>query len=213
MGSSRARARGFAIAAAACAALLLACPKRPPAPDAVPPPKPPEPTAPVWIEPQACKRVERLEVRKKERALLATCVGGGTVRFPIALSRVRGAKRVRGDDKMPEGSYRIAGPPRKSRFHIFIPFDYPSKADADRGLAEGVIEKDVHAAIAHAHAKRRMPPQDTPLGGALGIHGEGPRWRGDLDLNWTQGCVAVSDAAIEHLARTVRPGTPLAIVP
>ncbi|RIL05770.1 MAG: hypothetical protein DCC71_09130 [Proteobacteria bacterium] len=216
-----ARARDFAVArslaiAAACFALLLSgCPKKPPAPAPAPPAPAPAPApAPTWIEPSACKRVERLDVRKRERALFATCAGGGQMRFPIALARGRGAKRVRGDEKMPEGDYRIAGPARKSgRFHLFIPIDYPSRADADRALAAGLIGKGEHAAIAKAHAKRRMPPQDTALGGALGIHGEGPRWRGDLDLDWTQGCVAVSDAAIEQLARLVRVGTPLHIAP
>jgi murein L,D-transpeptidase YafK len=114
---------------------------------------------------------------------------------------------------MPEGAYRIAGPPRKSRFHVFIPIDYPSRADADRGLQEGLITKDVHAAIVSAHREGRLPPQDTPLGGVLGIHGEGTRWRGDLALNWTTGCIAVTDPAIAQLSLLARPGTPVQITP
>lgn len=187
---------------------LTACPKSPPPTPSVPAPAPP-PTG----EALPCKRAERLHVRKSERALTVYCAGGGVLDFPIALARERGPKRAEGDQRMPEGEYRIAGPPRTSRFHIFIPFDYPSRADADRALAERRIDASVHAAIVRAHQKRRMPPQDTPLGGALGLHGEGVRWRGDLALNWTEGCIAVTDAAIEQIARMVRPGTPIRIDP
>lgn len=200
------RLRSFAILGIAL--WLAACPKPPP-----PAPSVPAPAPPATGETQPCKRAERLLVRKSERVLHVECKGGGQLTFPIALSRARGPKRAMGDQRMPEGEYRISGPPRTSRFHRFIPFDYPSRADADRALAEKRIDTGTHEAIARAHAKRRMPPQDTPLGGVLGIHGEGTRWRGDLKLNWTEGCVAVTDAAIEQLARIVRPGTPLRIEP
>ena len=191
------------LAAAACS-VWLACAKPPvaPSPEA-------QPETPAAAPP--CKRAERIDVSKSQRSLTVHCVGGGSLRFPIALSRERGPKRVAGDDRMPEGAYRIAGPPRKSRFYLFVPIDYPSRADADRGLKEGLITKEVHAAIAHAQREGRLPPQDTPLGGALGIHGEGPRWRGDLALNWTYGCIAVTDPAIAQLTKLLRPGTPVHI--
>lgn len=153
-------------------------------------------------------------MRKSERRLEARCAEGGLRRFPIALSREPvGAKRRRGDERMPEGDYRLAGPARASRFHRFIPIDYPSRRDADRALAEQRIEAPVHAAIHAAHAAGRMPPQDTALGGLLGLHGEGARWRGDLDLDWTEGCVALSDAAIDWIAAHAAVGTPLRILP
>jgi murein L,D-transpeptidase YafK len=194
----------FAIAAIVA---LAGCPKKP-----APAPEPPAP-APAPPVPATCERVERILVVKSARTLTAECAGGAKLVFPIALSRERGPKRVQGDRRMPEGDYRISGPPRTSRFHVFIPFDYPSRADADLALKEGRIGKDTHASIARAHARKKLPPQDTPLGGALGIHGEGPRWRGDLKLNWTEGCVAVSDKAIEQLSRLVRVGMPVRIEP
>lgn len=195
------------VCAAACSA-WLACAKPPVAPPPAPEAQPETPPASLL-----CKRAERIEVSKSQRSLTVRCVGGGTLTFPIALSRERGPKRAANDERMPEGAYRIAGPPRKSRFHVFIPIDYPSRADADRGLKEGLITKDVHAAIVHAHREGRLPPQDTPLGGVLGIHGEGTRWRGDLALNWTTGCIAVTDPAIVQLSSLARPGTPVQITP
>ncbi len=54
----------------------------------------------------------------------------------------------------------------------------------------------------------RIPPQNTPLGGQLGIHGLG---RGDLDIqrtiNWTNGCVALTNHDIRRLGQWVHVGT------
>jgi hypothetical protein len=158
--------------------------------------------------------VTRIEVRKRERVLEAWCEGGGLRDFPIALSRVpEGAKRSRGDERTPEGDYHVAAAARRSRFHLFLPIDYPSPRDAERALAERSISSAVHRQILAAHAAGRMPPQDTGLGGWVGFHGEGERWRGDLDLDWTQGCFALADDAIDWLARAAPPGTPVRISP
>jgi len=189
---------------------LIGCPK--PAPPPLAPAPSPAPLPPI-VEPSACGRAVRVVVSKAERRATIECSAGGRVVFPIALSRDRGPKRAEGDHRMPEGEYAIAGRARKSRFHLFVPIDYPSRADAERALAEHRIDRATFDAIAQAHAERRMPPQDTPLGGALGLHGEGARWRGELDLNWTEGCVALSDRAIEQLAKLVRRGTPVRIDP
>lgn len=174
-------------------------------------PEPAPPPDPLGLP---CERVRRIEVRKAERRLEAWCEEGGLRAFPIALSREPvGAKLRRGDERIPEGDYRIAGSPRPSRFHRFIPIDYPSIADADRALASRLISNADHRRIVAAHAAGRLPPQDTRLGGWLGFHGEGRRWRGDLDLDWTEGCVAVADEAIDWLARHAARGTPVSIRP
>jgi len=186
--------------------LALAC-ARPAPPPALPPAPPPQPTA--------CEALERLTVYKSERRLVASCRGGAERIFPVSLSREPdGPKRLQGDQRVPEGAYRVSGPARpSSRFHLFLPIDYPSTADADRALAEGRISRSEHDAIARAHAEGSPPPHDTALGGHIGIHGEGPRWEGDLDLDWTEGCVAVTDPTIDWLATVASPGTPVDILP
>lgn len=182
-----------------------------------PPPGPPEPLgeSPIAPEDRPCYRVLSMEVRKSERALIATCEDGALRRIPVALGREpRGPKERRGDLRTPEGEYRISGPGRGSRYHLFLPFDYPSLADADAGLADGRIDPATHARIARAHENGVMPPQDTALGGLLGLHGEGPRWRGDSEgLDWTEGCIAMRDDAIAYLVARTAPGTPIRIVP
>src|SRR5215475_9239412 len=130
-GAARGTARGarFAIGISLAFGLAGCALFRPPLP--APPELPPPPPAPAPAPPPPCARIERIEVRKAERALVAECVGGGRLELPVALSRERGPKRRRGDERTPEGEYRIAGRARPSRFHRFLAIDYPSDADAE----------------------------------------------------------------------------------
>jgi len=157
----------------------------------------------------------RLEVRKSERTLVADCEGGARHEFTVALSRSRdGAKRRAGDWKTPEGTYRIAGPPRASRYHLFVPIDYPSRADVEAGLADGLIGPRTAARLLAGLDRGDLPPQDSPLGGTLGFHGEGEKWRGDSRLlDWTYGCFALADEDVEFIAARTRVGTPVVILP
>jgi murein L,D-transpeptidase YafK len=133
----------------------------------------------------------------------------------IALGREpAGPKRHAGDSRTPEGRYRISGEPQSSRFHLFLPIDYPSVEDADAARAEGRISPRDHQRILAAHARGDPPPKDTPLGGNLGLHGEGERWRGDSPhLDWTYGCIALSDGDVAFLAERAPVGTPVVIRP
>lgn len=192
---------------------LAACarPALPPPP--TPPPAPPAPAEPTPALP--CLRVLWIEVRKSERRLEAGCEGGARVDWTVALGRrPEGPKRAEGDLRTPEGTYRISGPARRSRFHRFLPIDYPSRADAERARAEGRLAPDELARIVAASERGHPPPADTPLGGHLGFHGEGPRWRGDsAHLDWTYGCIAMPDGRIDFLSERALPGTPVRILP
>ncbi len=162
-----------------------------------------------------CRRITEIEVRKAERALLARCADGDEVRLRAALGREpKGPKLRQGDMRTPEGRYFVAGPARASKYHMFVPIDYPAEHDAERALELGLISKDQHDAIVAARSQARLPPQQTPLGGHLGLHGEGPRWQGDsAGLDWTYGCVGLTDHDIEFLATRIEPGTPVTILP
>jgi murein L,D-transpeptidase YafK len=157
----------------------------------------------------------RVEVHKRERTLHALCEGGGERRLRVALGREpEGPKRRADDQSTPEGDYRIAGPARRSRFHLFLPIDYPSQVDADAARAAGTLSASDHRRILEAHRRGVPPPGDTPLGGRIGFHGEGARWEGtSRHLDWTYGCVALSDADIDFLAARLQIGTPVTILP
>jgi murein L,D-transpeptidase YafK len=185
-----------------------------------PQPAPAEPAA-FELEPDVappeppCERITRIEVYKTLRELVAWCEGGEVERMTAALGREpRGHKLAQGDLRTPVGSYRISGRLQRNRFHGFVPIDYPSLKDADAALAEGRISPRDHARIADAHARGVQPPGDTPLGGDIGIHGEGRRWAGDSQrLDWTYGCVAVTDAALDFLAPRLAVGVEVEILP
>jgi hypothetical protein len=200
---------GLALAAlAGCARPALPPPLPPSAPEPAPAPAPPAPAPP-------CARILWIEVRKSERRLEAGCEGGGRVAWTVALGRrPEGPKREEGDLRTPEGLYRISGAARSSRFHRFLPIDYPSREDAERARAEGRITGAEQARIAAAQGRGATPPANTPLGGHLGFHGEGARWRGDsAHLDWTYGCIAMPDDRIEFLAERALPGTPVRLLP
>jgi hypothetical protein len=216
----REREQGGARAAALAAiawlgvALLAGCALRP----AEPPPVGPPPLLGAGIplsDDPTCPRIAHIEVRKSERRLVARCDPGPVFVMKVALGRDPiGPKTSRGDNRTPEGSYVVSGPARRNRFHRFIPIDYPSRRDADAALASGAISPAEHARILARRAHDRPPPQNTSLGGGLGLHGEGKRWQGESNgLDWTFGCIAVRDPEIDFLAERVKVGTPVWIVP
>lgn len=199
---------------AALLLLALACAAPPPPREA--PGARPAPPAPRAEPPAAdCTRIESIEVHKSARRLVAICDGGARVRMHVALGQAPlGTKLASGDSRTPEGRYRIAAPARTSRYHRFILIDYPSRADAEAGLRSGRIDASVFEQLREALDAGAVPPQDTALGGYIGLHGEGPRWRGHSEtLDWTTGCIAVRDDEIEFLAERLEPGTPLVILP
>jgi murein L,D-transpeptidase YafK len=111
----------------------------------------------------------------------------------------------RGDNKTPLGRFRITRIHRETDFHRFIGLDYPGIEHAEKGHQEGVISQRELQAILSAHRRGTPPPQHTALGGNIGIHGLG---RGDPQLhetmNWTRGCVALTDEQMDALLSWAR---------
>lgn len=120
--------------------------------------------------------------------------------------------RRKGDNKTPLGNFRVGWITTKTRYHLFLGLTYPDQEAADRALQDGRIDEAQWQAIRRATQAGRTPPQNTPLGGNIGIHGIGA---GDVEVhgqyNWTNGCVALTNAQIDRLADWVRVGTPVEI--
>ena len=120
--------------------------------------------------------------------------------------------RHEGDGKTPLGVFHVAWINPKSRFHLFFGLDYPNKQYAEAALRHKLIDYDTYTAINQALYHGDLPPQDTPLGGNIGIHGIG---HGSLLIhettNWTEGCVALTNEQIDQLARWISLGTKVVI--
>lgn len=152
----------------------------------------PAPVAREWPRGQALV-ADYLLVDKSERLLVV--YGGGK---PIRAYRdlgfgdaPAGHKRFEGDERTPEGVYTIDWRNPNSRYHLSLRISYPDAED--RAFAAG-------------HG--RSP------GGDIFLHGQpngyaGPPLAGD----WTDGCIALSNAEIEELWRLVPDGTPIEIRP
>jgi murein L,D-transpeptidase YafK len=111
------------------------------------------------------------------------------------------------DGKTPLGEFRITRIAERTSFHRFFGLDYPNLAHARAGLEAGRIARAEFAAIHAALKQGATPPQQTALGGFIGIHGLGD---GDPaiheEYNWTNGCVALTNEQMDDLAQWVREG-------
>src|SRR4030095_15395595 len=111
--------------------------------------------------------------------------------YSVALGRApEGPKEREGDHRTPEGRYVIDAHKLDSAFHRALHISYPSPSDSA------------------AAAQRGVKP-----GGDIMIHGlrNGLGWMGAFHrlVDWTAGCIAVTDKQIEEIYRTVPNGTPI----
>ena len=155
-------------------------------------------------------------ISKKDKELVVERSGEVVKKYHIATGKGgKGTKRRRGDSKTPIGNYRISNFKQSSRFHYFIQLDYPNLVDAWYGYKNQTIDAADFKRIATAYKKREAPPQDTELGGFIGIHGLGKTDEKKLtihqELNWTEGCIALTNEEINDLRNFIDVGTPVII--
>lgn len=146
---------------------------------------------PVPIE----QKADRIVVVKSAHTMTLMANDQVLKTYRVALGRgSSGPKEQEGDNKTPEGKYVIDQKNAKSRFHLALHISYPSAADRK-----------------HAHDRGVDP------GGAIMIHGleNGLGWLGSLqrDVDWTEGCIAVTNSEIEEIWSLVPVGTPIEIKP
>ncbi|MDQ3197662.1 MAG: L,D-transpeptidase family protein [Verrucomicrobiota bacterium] len=140
-------------------------------------------------------QADRILVEKAARRM--TLFRGGTPLkiYRIALGRAPvGHKVQEGDQRTPEGIYSIDRRKPDSDFHRALHISYPSPDDVARARELGVEP-----------------------GGDIMIHGQ-PNGRGGVGAlhrarDWTAGCIALTDAQIEEIWRSVPDGTPIEIRP
>lgn len=148
--------------------------------------------------------------------VLKVMVGDQIEKVFVGISVGRGGAanlRVEGDGRTPRGVFRIAWVNPRSKYHLFFGLDYPNLDHAERAYRNAHIDFDTYYRISRAVLHGRTPPQDTPLGGYIGIHGLGQQSVAiHKTLNWTQGCIALTNKQIEQLALWVRVGTRVVIL-
>ena len=150
-----------------------------------------------------------VEINSRAKRLTVHRPGESSVVFEGVAFGAAGVKekRKQGDHITPKGRYTIGWISKRSKFLYFIGLNYPSVEDAQRGYKNGVITEATFSTIQKSHTGGATPPQTTPLGGHIGIHGLG---KGSLEIhrlaNWTEGCIAVDNDQIRKLITLVSPG-------
>jgi murein L,D-transpeptidase YafK len=139
--------------------------------------------------------IDRIVIHKSAHTM--DLIRGETIAktYKVALSTVPvGAKERSGDHKVPEGHYVVDRKNPHSQFHLALHVSYPNPADRARALKLGV-----------------NPGSD------IEIHGLADRYAALGSLHrlhdWTDGCIAVTDAEIEEIYPLVPIGTPIEIRP
>ncbi len=141
------------------------------------------------------QRADAILVEKAAHRLTLLRAGKPLRSYSVALGRSPiGDKVQEGDNRVPEGRFTIDRHLRGSRFHRALHVSYPDSAHAARAKALGV-----------------------PPGGDIMIHGirNGLGWVGRYHrlVDWTAGCVAVTEPEIEEIFAAVPDGTPVEIRP
>ena len=158
-----------------------------------------------------------IRVDKSDNILLVENHRGEIVKkYTVAVGRGgKGDKKLIGDKKTPVGSYLVTGFNEKSKFDFFMRLNYPNIKDAYYGYINRTISKEDFARIVSAVRESELPPQDTRLGGAIGIHGIGKETSKKLlihrNIDWTEGCVALRNYEIKELKQFVSVGTKVII--
>ncbi len=138
----------------------------------------------------AAVRADQIVVGKAERRLYLLEQGRVIRSYPIRLGpNPVGPKIFELDGRTPEGKYVIDSRKRDSMYFRSLHISYPSPEDRARAAKYGI----------------------SP-GGNIRIHGT-PRESGRFLGDWTDGCIAVSNAAMLEIWNAVEIGTRIEIRP
>ncbi len=138
-------------------------------------------------------QADRIVVDKSDRQLTLFRDGTPIRVYGISLGgNPLGHKQQEGDEKTPEGDYIIDWRNPNSIAHLSLHISYPNPEDKEKAAARGVS-----------------------AGGNIMIHGilNGWGWVAGLHRywDWTNGCIAVTDAEMREIWSLVPNGTPITI--
>ncbi len=144
----------------------------------------------------ASPKADFVVVHKAERKLYLLQNGMPFKEYHVSLGpQPRGHKYREGDDRTPEGRYTLDFKKENSDFYKAIHISYPNQYDLELARVAGVN-----------------------AGGSIMIHGFPDR---PLEfpaaviqkINWTDGCIAVTNEEMDEIWNAVDIGTPIEILP
>ncbi|WP_207534696.1 L,D-transpeptidase family protein [Desertivirga arenae] len=139
--------------------------------------------------------IHKIIVLKAERKLLAYSDGKLVQTYRVSLGKNPiGDKQYEGDNRTPEGIYKINDKNANSGWHTNLGISYPDAADSKQARLLG-----------------RSPGGDIKIHGlknGRGFIGKFHRWK-----DWTQGCIALTDKEVDELFGHVPVGTTIEIKP
>lgn len=139
--------------------------------------------------------IDKILVFKAERKLLAYSGSRLVKTYKVALGQNPiGDKQYEGDNKTPEGIYKINDKNPNSGWHKNLGISYPDATDTKRAKLQG-----------------RSPGGNIKIHGlknGRGFIGKFHRWK-----DWTQGCIALTDEEVDELFDHVPVGTIIEIRP
>jgi hypothetical protein len=138
---------------------------------------------------------DSIVIEKKARRLTLYHQGRPIRSYLVALgANPVGDKQFIGDRRTPEGLFSIDGKNEKSDFHLALHISYPDSVHRARAVALGVAP-----------------------GGDILIHGlrngRGATGAFHRTVDWTDGCIALTDEEIDGVWSAVTVGTPVHIKP
>lgn len=153
----------------------------------------------LWIFPEnsmaMLTQADKVVVIKSERLLVLLRNGEIIKSYKVALGkRPEGPKERAGDSRTPEGLYSLDRRNVNSRFHRALHISYPNADD-----------------IRHAKEHGVSPGRDIMIHGLPKSFEDVGEWHRIVD--WTKGCIAVTNSEIDEILKLVPDGTPIEIKP
>lgn len=155
--------------------------------------------------PWAADEPRLIIVDKTSRELVLYEDGSPLKTYPVVLGRSPGRKLFEGDRRTPSGLYQITGKRLHAKYDRFLAIGYPNESDRanyraarSRGLIPRAPKPPVGDSVAG-------------VGGLVGIHGTDKPDLNRLGVNWTFGCVSLTNREVEELYDLVGEGTLIVI--
>lgn len=142
------------------------------------------------------QKIDKIVIKKSKKTLYTYSNGKIVDSYKISMGKNwnKGHKLRQGDNKTPEGTYKISYKQYSKNFYKSLKISYPNKKDINQARNKGY----------------------SP-GGYIMIHGQ-PRWNAKgladnymLNNDWTAGCVALRNTDIDKLFYAVENGVSIEI--